>query len=98
MLTYTVLAAIFVPQANEMFYDLGGALGFLSTTAVSLYFPSLKAKYWQGAKIALPAITSFAPRQLLLSAALGIWSVRLGSFLVQVLTHAEFHCPIYLTI
>ncbi|KIM84218.1 hypothetical protein PILCRDRAFT_818555 [Piloderma croceum F 1598] len=79
----TVLAAIFVPQANEMYYDLGGALGFLSTTFVSLYYPSLKAKYWHGANISIPPLSSFAPRQLLLSAALGIWSLRLGSFLVK---------------
>lgn len=82
-LRYAVLAAVFVPQANEMFYDLGGALGFLSTTAVSLYYPALRAKYWDGANIQLPSLFSLAPRQLLLSAALGIWSVRLGSFLVQ---------------
>lgn len=67
-----------------MFYDLGGALGFLSTTLVSLYYPSLKAKYWHGANILLPRLPSFAPRQLLLSAALGIWTVRLGSFLAMV--------------
>lgn len=80
----SVLAAVFVPQANEMYYDLGGALGFLSTTFVSLYYPSLKAKYWHGANIPFPPLSSFAPRQLLLSAALGIWSLRLGSFLVKV--------------
>jgi len=76
-------SAIFVPQANEKFYDLCGAAGFLTTTATSLYFPTLKAKLWDKADIALPKLTSFAPRQLLISAALGIWSVRLGSFLVQ---------------
>jgi hypothetical protein len=80
----SVLAAIFVPQANEMYYDLGGAFGFLSTTFVSLYYPSLKAKYWHGVNISFPPLSSFAPRQLLLSAALGIWSLRLGSFLVKV--------------
>jgi steroid 5-alpha reductase family enzyme len=79
----TVLALIFVPQANEKYYDLGGALGFLSTTFTSLYFPSIRAKYWEGKNIPLPALTSFAPRQLLLSAALGIWSIRLGSYLAE---------------
>ncbi|KII89846.1 hypothetical protein PLICRDRAFT_52988 [Plicaturopsis crispa FD-325 SS-3] len=79
----TVLAGIFVPQENEKYYDLGGAAGFLSTTFISLYYPSLKSKYWHKLPISLPALTSFAPRQLLLSAALGIWSIRLGSFLVQ---------------
>lgn len=78
------LAAIFVPQANEKFYDLGGALGFLSTTAVSLYGPALKARFIDGSAAALPALRSFAPRQLLVTACLGIWSARLGSFLFMV--------------
>lgn len=79
----TVLAAIFVPRANEKWYDLGGTLGFLSTTFVSLYYPTLKARYWEGANYPFPPLSSFAPRQLLLTASLVIWTVRLGSFLVQ---------------
>ncbi|KAG6914993.1 hypothetical protein DXG01_014027 [Tephrocybe rancida] len=80
----TLLALIFVPQQSEMFYDLGGALGFLSTTFVSLYYPFLKAKFYDRLPGAvLPALTSFAPRQLLLSAALGVWTVRLGSYLAM---------------
>ena len=80
-----MLALIFVPQANEKFYDLGGAMGFLTSTFVSLYYPSLKAKFWYKLPNAqLPPITSFAPRQLLLSAAVVAWSTRLGSFLVTV--------------
>ncbi|TFY80660.1 hypothetical protein EWM64_g3355 [Hericium alpestre] len=79
------LAAVFVPAANEKFYDLGGALGFLSTTFVSLYYPTIKAKFWDGIgrNVQWPPLSSFAPRQLLLSAALGIWTIRLGSFLAQ---------------
>jgi len=79
----TILAAIFVPQANEKWYDLGGSLGFFTTTFVSLYYPTLKARYWQGANVPFPSLSSFAPRQLLLTAALTVWAVRLGSFLVQ---------------
>jgi len=74
----TFLALIFIPQQNEMYFDCGGAVGWVTTALVSLYYPSLKAKSWEGA---LPALSSFAPRQLLLSAAVGIWSVRLGTFL-----------------
>jgi len=77
----TLLALIFVPQQNEKYYDLGGAAGFLSTVFVSLYYPALKSKFFDGKAGPLPSIMSFAPRQLLISAALGIWSVRLGSFL-----------------
>ncbi|EIN09848.1 DUF1295-domain-containing protein [Punctularia strigosozonata HHB-11173 SS5] len=77
----SVLAAIFVPQANEKFYDLGGALGFMSTTFISLYYPALKSKFYEGKIISLPPLSSFAPRQLLITACLGVWSARLGSFL-----------------
>ncbi|KAM5538481.1 hypothetical protein V8D89_007814 [Ganoderma adspersum] len=78
----SVLAAIFVPQANETFYDMGGCLGFVSSTFVSLYYPHLKAKYWDRLPAAtIPPVTSFAPRQILLNAALVAWSTRLGSFL-----------------
>lgn len=35
-------ALIFVPQQQEKYYDLCGALGFLSSTFVSLYYPALK--------------------------------------------------------
>lgn len=80
----TILAAIFVPQQNEKYYDLGGALGFLSTTAVSLYYPALKAKFITRVPGAIfPPLTSFAPRQILLSAALALWSARLGTFLAH---------------
>ncbi|KAH9926838.1 hypothetical protein B0H21DRAFT_700749 [Amylocystis lapponica] len=79
----TALALIFVPQADEKFYDLGGALGFVSTSFISLYYPSLKARFWEGnTAVKIPAFTSFAPRQILLNAALVAWSARLGSFLV----------------
>ncbi|KAG5653017.1 hypothetical protein H0H81_002710 [Sphagnurus paluster] len=78
----TLLALIFVPQQNEMYYDLGGALGYLSTTFVSLYYPALKAKYIDGVPGPLPSLSSFSARQLLLSGAVGLWSSRLGMFLV----------------
>ncbi|KAF8896558.1 hypothetical protein BD779DRAFT_1433653 [Infundibulicybe gibba] len=79
----TALALVFVPQQNETYYDLGGALGYLSTTFISLYYPSLRARYIGGLPGPLPTLASFAPRQLLLSAALSAWSIRLGSFLGQ---------------
>ncbi|KAJ7183212.1 hypothetical protein C8R46DRAFT_1066275 [Mycena filopes] len=78
-----LLAAVFVPLQEDRYYDLGGAAGFLSTTFVSLYYPALRSKFIAGVPGPLPSIWSFAPRQLLLSAALGIWSVRLGSFLAS---------------
>lgn len=75
---------IFVPQKNEMYYDLGGALGFLSTTFVSLYYPTLREKYILGRNTPLPPLSSFAGRQLLVSGCLVLWSSRLGTFLLSV--------------
>lgn len=80
----SVFALVFVPQQNEKYYDLGGAAGFITTTLASLYYPSIKAGYANGRLLPLPPLSSFAPRQLLLSAALGVWITRLGSFLVHV--------------
>ncbi|KAI0787889.1 DUF1295-domain-containing protein [Fomes fomentarius] len=78
----SVLALIFVPRANEMYYDLGGSLGFFSTTLFSLYYPHLKARLWDRVPSAiLPPITHFAPRQILLNAAILAWTTRLGTFL-----------------
>ncbi|KAJ7220167.1 hypothetical protein GGX14DRAFT_433658 [Mycena pura] len=82
-LLQTLLALIFVPQQNEKYYDLGGAAGFLSTAFISLYYPALKSKFFDRNPTPLPSILSFAPRQLLVSAALGIWSIRLGTFLAE---------------
>lgn len=73
-----------MPRQNDIFYDLGGAIGWMSSTLISLYYPSLKLKFWDGVQGPLPGISSFAPRQILLSAAVGIWSLRLGSFLAMV--------------
>ncbi|KAF8802457.1 DUF1295-domain-containing protein [Phlegmacium glaucopus] len=79
----TLFALIFVPQQNETFFDLGGAVGWVSTTLLSLYYPALKDKFYYGVPGPLPAFSSFAPRQLLVTAAVSIWAVRLGIFLAQ---------------
>lgn len=81
---YAVCALLFVPQASEKYYDLCGALGFISTTYVSLYYPALKDKYYLGKPGPLPRIGSFAPRQLLISGCIALWSTRLGYFLASV--------------
>lgn len=79
--TQSLFAAIFVPQKNETYYDFCGALGWLSTGFVSLYYPVLRESFFQGRWIGFPPLSSFGPRQVLLTAALGIWSARLGYFL-----------------
>ena len=63
-------------------------MGFASTTLVSLYYPHLKAKFWDRVpNAALPNILHFAPRQILLNAAILAWTTRLGSFLFTVNSH-----------
>jgi len=80
----TVGALVFVPRQDETFYDFFGSLGFLTTNLASIYYPTLKARYWDGvATAAFPPLTSMAPRQLLLNAALIVWTSRLGYFLLS---------------
>ncbi|KAB5588866.1 hypothetical protein CTheo_7688 [Ceratobasidium theobromae] len=76
--------SIFVPTQNEMFYDLCGAIGFFTGAGMSLYYPALRDKFWfklPGATI--PLLSSFSPRQLLLTGCLCLWAGRLGTFLAQ---------------
>lgn len=77
----TLLAAYFVPTQNDKYYDISGALGWLSTAFVSLYYPTLKARLWDGLPVPFPPLSTFPTRQLLLNAAVGIWALRLGSYL-----------------
>ncbi|KAJ7510476.1 hypothetical protein B0H11DRAFT_1959274 [Mycena galericulata] len=81
----SALLRFLCPNRTKSTMIWGGAAGFLSTAFISLYYPALKNKFFGGVTVPgpLPSIMSFAPRQLLLSAALGIWSVRLGSFLAH---------------
>ncbi|KAJ8517077.1 hypothetical protein ONZ45_g5682 [Pleurotus djamor] len=72
-----LFASIFVPQQNEMFYDMCGSIGYLTSIAVSLYYSHFKAKLLGGLD-SLPPLSSFAPRQLLVSGALALWTTRLG--------------------
>lgn len=82
---------IFVPQETEVYFDLGGALGFLSTTFISLYFPVLKEKLYLGNEMEFPSLLSFSPRQVLLSSCVALWSTRLGSFLLTVRPELLYH-------
>ncbi|KAG9094062.1 hypothetical protein FRC06_011206 [Ceratobasidium sp. 370] len=51
---------------------------------MSLYYPALRDKYWYKLPGAtLPPLTTFAPRQLLLTGCLCLWAGRLGTFLAQ---------------
>lgn len=86
-------AAVCVPLKTEKYYDLLGATGFLSGALLSLHYPWMRARLWEGRNVAFPALSSHAPRQLLLTGALAIWSARLGYFLFDVSLHRLAQYP-----
>jgi len=87
LITLLVSAVVFVPQQNDKYFDLCGTAGWMSTAFISLYGPSLKAKFWDGIQRPWPSLSSFPPHKLMLTAAVAFWSLKLGGFLVMVFTH-----------
>lgn len=100
-LAYALQAAVAVPSIayqSERFYDLSGSLTYISCTALSLYLPTLRAR-WAASAASKPAFPSIVEaltqgtstgtagagawnwRMLALSACVGIWAARLGSYL-----------------
>ncbi|TGO12337.1 hypothetical protein BTUL_0090g00280 [Botrytis tulipae] len=88
-----------IAAQSERFYDLSGSLTYLSVTALSLYLPTVRARVAAGVlgkgkggvewpKL-LEAFTGMGGanalnwRQVVLSAAVGIWATRLGSYLFK---------------
>ena len=74
---------------SEKIYDVSGSLTFLAVTGLSLYLPSLRAKYASSgpaSNVALPSlisaftapngVTGFNWRQVILSGAVAIWATR----------------------
>ncbi|KAK4688178.1 hypothetical protein P7C73_g1939, partial [Tremellales sp. Uapishka_1] len=78
-------AAYAVPTQTEKYYDLAGSLGFITTTALSMYYPSVKSLFTNGPRIPfhLPTTAFFHPRQLIISGLMILWAGRIGSFLLQ---------------
>ncbi|CBY00437.1 hypothetical protein IAQ61_011363 [Plenodomus lingam] len=93
-LAYGIQTAVAVPSIaaqTERYYDLSGSLTYLSCTALSLFLPYLRA---QSAGAVTGGLAEYLSsrglgqgtwwwRQALLSAAVGIWATRLGSYLYQ---------------
>ena len=80
---YITITSLNACRLHQKYYDLFGSLGFLSASFVSLYTPWLRAR-WSGEPAPLPPLSSHAPRQLLLTGSLILWSGRLGYFLFNV--------------
>ncbi|KAF9741414.1 hypothetical protein PMIN06_006355 [Paraphaeosphaeria minitans] len=94
---YGIQAAVAVPSIaaqTERFYDLSGSLTYLSCTALSFFMPYVRAKSTGAFAGNLSEYLSApAPgqglwwwRHAMLSAAVGIWATRLGSFLFKRIT------------
>lgn len=90
-LAFALQGAVAIPSIiaqSERFYDLSGSLTYLSCTALSLYLPTLRARAAAAAsgsiKPAWPSILGALSgraggwnwRQVVLSAAVGIWATR----------------------
>ncbi|KAK3074883.1 hypothetical protein LTR53_002337 [Teratosphaeriaceae sp. CCFEE 6253] len=104
-LAFGLQAAVAVPSIlaqTERYYDLSGSLTYISCTALSLYLPTLRARYAASTLQALPAwpsllasltskggVSAWNWRQVVLSAAVTIWATRLGSFLFSRITADE---------
>ncbi|ORY12861.1 hypothetical protein BCR34DRAFT_481991 [Clohesyomyces aquaticus] len=93
-LAYGVQAAVAVPSIaakTETYYDLSGSLTYLSCTAFSLFLPYLRARsagYITGGLTEYlsapgPGQGAWFWRQAVLSAAVGLWATRLGTYLFQ---------------
>lgn len=93
-LAYGIQTAVAIPSIatqTERFYDLSGSLTYLSCTTLSLFLPYMRAK---AAGTITGGLTEYFSsqglgqgtwwwRQALLSAAVGIWATRLGSYLFK---------------
>lgn len=105
-LAYGLQAAVALPSIiaqTERFYDASGSVTYIACTALSLYLPTLRARYASntaaGATTAWPSLLASLTskgglnawnwRQVVLSAAVTIWAARLGTFLFKRITSEE---------
>ncbi|CAL8580250.1 hypothetical protein XPA_005980 [Xanthoria parietina] len=103
-LAYTIQGLAAVPSIlaqTERFYDLSGSVTYISCTALSLYLPTIRARFAAAAagsaKPAWPSILAALAgnggglnwRQVALSAAVSVWATRLGSYLFSRISSDE---------
>jgi steroid 5-alpha reductase family enzyme len=87
---------------TERFFDLSGSITYISCAALSLYLPTLRARFAAAPGSPLPPFPSLLQsltskggvsawnwRQVVLSAAVTFWAARLGSFLFKRITADE---------
>ncbi|KAJ8069290.1 hypothetical protein OCU04_002950 [Sclerotinia nivalis] len=90
---FAIQSAVAIPSIlaqSERFYDLSGSLTYLSVVGLSLYLPGLRERVVKGGFEWPKLLDAFTKnggpnalnwRQVVLSAAVGIWATRLGSYL-----------------
>ncbi|KAI9649191.1 hypothetical protein NHQ30_001759 [Ciborinia camelliae] len=91
---FAIQAAVAVPSIlaqSERFYDLSGSLTYLGVVGLSLYLPGVRERAATAAVKGWPKLLDAFTgnggpdalnwRQVVLSAAVGIWATRLGSYL-----------------
>ncbi|KAK8165232.1 hypothetical protein IWX90DRAFT_158483 [Phyllosticta citrichinensis] len=92
-LAYGIQAAVAVPSIStksERFYDASGSLTYLACTGASLVLPVLRARLAAGT-LGTPGLLGEVLqatnwRQVALTAAVSLWAIRLGSFLLSRIT------------
>ena len=108
-LAYGIQTAVAVPSIaakTERFYDLSGSLTYLSCTALSLFLPYLRARAAGTMTKGLSEYLSApAPgqgywfwRQVVLSAAVGIWATRrkYTRYSLYLYNYGQYTCQIKL--
>ncbi|KAK8861235.1 hypothetical protein IAR55_002054 [Kwoniella newhampshirensis] len=80
-----LFAAYAVPAQTEKYYDLAGSTGFITSTVLSLYYPTIRSWFTSSPQPlkSLYNLSAHHPRQLLVSAMMLLWAGRLGTYLVM---------------
>jgi hypothetical protein len=73
-----------IPAQDETFYDLCGATGYYVSSFITLFYPQIKASIQEGRLVDFPSLSSLALRQVLVTAAVGLWATRLGVYTTSV--------------
>ncbi|WWD16864.1 hypothetical protein CI109_101296 [Kwoniella shandongensis] len=78
-----LFASYAVPNKTEKYYDLAGSTGFITSTILSLYYPTVRSWFTSSPQALNFSLGAHHPRQLLVSAMMLLWAGRLGTYLFQ---------------
>lgn len=99
----TTVAIPSILAQSEKFYDLSGSLTYLSCVGLSLFLPALRARAaagvvtpaWPSVLGALRGVSGAGLnwRQVVLSAAVGVWALRRTEFFLSWLSPSSLYLP-----